>query len=88
MLQLVSVDLSGNQLSGSLPDSWSGMSALTHMNISSNGLNGPLPLSWSNLAQVFEHPMQCCVPALHLPRAITPLRRDCMQGCRSDSSSV
>lgn len=88
MLQLVSMDLSGNQLSGSLPDSWSGTSSLAYMNISSNRLSGPLLSSWSNLAQVWDCPLQCCIPAVYLPRAIMPLRRELMLTQESDLNAL
>jgi hypothetical protein len=67
MLQLVSMDLSGNQLSGSLPDSWSGMSSLAYMNISSNRLSGTTaviveqPCSGVGLSPAVLH--TCCILA-------------------------
>ena len=66
MLQLVSVDLSGNQLSGSVPGSWSGMSSLAHINISSNLLSGSLPSSWNVLAQVHVQPLHFHVLGFYL----------------------
>ncbi len=87
-MQLVSMDLSGNQLSGSLPDSWSGMSSLAYVNMSSNGLSGPLLSSWSKLAQVFVCPLQCCIPALYLPGAIAPQRRELMLTWGSDLNAL
>ena len=67
-VQLKKVDLSGNYLTGSLPDSWSGMLSLTHINISSNVFNGSLPSSWSNPAQVFVQPLvvlRICLTLAH-----------------------
>ncbi|KAG2443528.1 hypothetical protein HXX76_001880 [Chlamydomonas incerta] len=53
---LRSVTLSGNALTGTLPDSYSQMTQLEYVSVASNGagLGGVLPVSWSALTRLTE----------------------------------
>ncbi|KAF9617824.1 hypothetical protein IFM89_039006 [Coptis chinensis] len=52
MKSLESLDLSMNQLSGSIPESISALSSLSHLNLSYSNLSGPIPSG--NQLQTFE----------------------------------
>jgi hypothetical protein len=41
------LDLSNNQLTGSLPGSWARMSFLSVVSLQNNNLNGTLPVEWA-----------------------------------------
>ncbi|KAL9229528.1 hypothetical protein vseg_004986 [Gypsophila vaccaria] len=51
---LLSLDLSGNNFSGPIPDSFSGLTRLTKLTLSHNSLLGPIPDSLSQLASLEE----------------------------------
>eukprot|EP00873_Tetraselmis_striata_P024009 jgi/Tetstr1/444273/TSEL_032165.t1 len=52
LTSLRQLDLSNNELVGSLPEQWSALSNLTELNLSSNQLIGELPEQWSAMSSL------------------------------------
>ena len=51
---MAGLDLSGNQINGTLPESWSGMTKLGALDASFNQISGLLPPSWSSMVQLVK----------------------------------
>ena len=45
-------NVDGNQLTGTLPPEWGGMTNLNVLNLQGNNLTGTLPPEWSNIGMV------------------------------------
>jgi hypothetical protein len=50
--RVAKIQLSGNNIVGTLPSYWSGISTLTKLDLSDNKLKGPCPPSWSALSKL------------------------------------
>lgn len=53
-LQLAYMSVESNNLTGSLPVSWSNMSNLQYVSMAANAFGGNIPDSWGNLSQVSQ----------------------------------
>jgi len=50
MTKLLTMDLSNNNLTGTLPSSWSTLTKLTSLKLGNNNIAGEIPASWSSLS--------------------------------------
>ena len=59
LLQLAYLSVESNNLTGSLPMSWSSMGSLQYISVAANAFSGDIPGSWSNLSQVSQAAFGC-----------------------------